>query len=192
MGCFMKANKISGYHMRMVWGNIRIPFVLMIVVLYVMESLSAVFAFSRSVQIDVAPFAFVFLINTDGVQFIIAACAVILFCNAPFEDESYQYMIFRAGKLSWGLGQIFYILKTSILYTACLAAAAMIPFLGHITWSNEWGKIWGTLGKTNAGAEFGVELSVSQNIIRQYEPVDALVISILLEFSYKRDESFQR
>lgn len=64
MGCFMKANKISGYHMRMVWGNIRIPFVLMIVVLYVMESLSAVFAFSRSVQIDVAPFAFVFLIVT--------------------------------------------------------------------------------------------------------------------------------
>ena len=58
----------------------------------------------------------------------------------------------------------------------------MIPFLGHITWSNEWGKIWGTLGKTNAGAEFGVELSVSQNIIRQYEPAYALVISILLEF----------
>ena len=45
--------------------------------------------------------------------------------------------------------QILFILKTSILYTACLAAASMIPFLGHITWSNEWGKIWGTLGKTN-------------------------------------------
>ena len=179
----MKANKISGYHMRMVWGNIRIPFVLMIVVLYVMESLSAVFAFSRSVQIDVAPFAFVFLINTDGVQFIIAACAVILFCNAPFEDESYQYMISRAGKLSWGLGQVFYIVKISILYMGCLVAATIMPFLGHINWANEWGKIWGTLGKTNAGAEFGVKLSVSQNIIRQYEPVDALAISILLEFS---------
>nr|WP_305142339.1 hypothetical protein [uncultured Acetatifactor sp.] len=179
----MKANKISGYHMRMVWGNIRIPFVLMIVVLYVMESLSAVFAFSRSVQIDVAPFAFVFLINTDGVQFIIAACAVILFCNAPFEDESYQYMISRAGKLSWGLGQVFYIVKISILYMGCLVAATIMPFWGHINWANEWGKIWGTLGKTNAGAEFGVKLSVSQNIIRQYEPVDALAISILLEFS---------
>ncbi|MEY8424888.1 hypothetical protein AALB52_19535 [Lachnospiraceae bacterium 38-14] len=44
---------------------------------------------------------------------------------------------------------ILFILKTSILYTACLAAASMIPFLGHITWSNKWGKIWGTLGKTN-------------------------------------------
>ncbi|MDE7022272.1 MAG: hypothetical protein K2P23_15420, partial [Lachnospiraceae bacterium] len=158
-------------------------FILMIVVLYVMEILSAVLAFSQSVHIDATPFAFVFLINNYRIQFVIAACAVNLFCNAPFEEESFQYMIFRAGKLSWGLGQIFYILKTSILYTACLAAASIIPFLGHITWSNEWGKIWGTLGKTNAGAEFGVELSVSQNIIRQYEPAYALVISILLEFS---------
>ena len=64
----------------------------------------------------------------------------------------------------------------SILYIACLTAATIIPFLGHIQWSNEWGKIWGTLGKTNAGAEFGVKLSVSRNIMRQYEPADALLI----------------
>ena len=183
MGCFMKANKVSRYNMRILWENVRIPFVLIIVVLYVIESLSAVLTFSQVMHIDVTPFAFVFLVNNYRIQFVIAACAVILFCNAPFEDESYQYMIFRAGKLSWGLGQILYILKTSILYIASLVIAAIIPFLGHITWSNEWGKIWGTLGKTNAGAEFGVELSVSQNIIRQYEPAYALVISILLEFS---------
>ena len=179
----MKANKVSNYNMRMLRENIRIPFILMIVVLYVMESLSAVLTFSRSVHIDITPFAFIFLVNNYEMQFVIAASAVILFCNAPFEDESYQYMISRAGKLSWGLGQILYILKMSFLYIACLAAATIVPFLGHITWSNEWGKIWGTLGKTNAGADFGVELSVSQNIIRKYEPVDALIISILLEFS---------
>ncbi len=183
MGCFMKANKVSRYNMRMLWENVRIPFVFIIVVLYVMESLSAVLTFSQVMHIDVTPFAFVFLVNNYRIQFVIAACAVILFCNAPFEDESYQYMISRAGKLSWGLGQILYILKTSILYIASLVIAAILPFLGHITWSNEWGKIWGTLGKTNTGADFGVKLSVSQNIIRQYKPVDALVISILLEFS---------
>lgn len=183
MGCFMKANKISRYNMRMMKENIRIPFILLITVLYVMESLAAVFTFSRTVHINVTPFAFVFLINNYRIQFIIAACAVILFCNAPFEDESYQYMISRAGKLSWGLGQILYIIKMSILYIGCLVAATMIPFLGHITWSNEWGKIWGTLGKTNAGEEFGVELTISPNIIQEYEPVHALILSILLEFS---------
>lgn len=183
MGCFMKANKVSRYNMRILWKNVRIPFILIIVVLYVMESLSAVLTFSRAMNIGVTPFAFVFLVNDYRIQFVIAACAVILFCNAPFEDESYQYMISRAGKLSWGLGQLLYILKMSIIYIASLVIAAILPFLGHITWSNEWGKIWGTLGKTNAGAEFGVELSVSQNIMRQYEPAYALVISILLEFS---------
>lgn len=183
MEYFMRANKVSRYHMRMILENVRIPFVFVTVMLYVAEVLSAVFRFSRSVQIGVTPFAFVFLINDSRVSFIIAACAVILFCNAPFEDESCQYMIARAGKLSWGLGQVLYILKISFFYVLCLAAAAIAPFPGHIKWSNEWGKIWGTLGKTNAGAKFGVQLSVSQNIMREYEPVDALVISILLEFA---------
>lgn len=183
MGFFMKANKVSRYNMRMMRENIRIPFILLIVVLYVIEMLSAVLAFSRSVHIDVTPFAFVFLVNNYRIQFIIAACAVILFCNAPYEDESYQYMISRAGRLSWGLGQVLYIIKMSVIYISSLFAATIIPFLGHITWSNEWGKIWGTLGKTNAGTEFGVGLSVSQNIIREYEPVNALIVSILLEFA---------
>ena len=63
MECFMKANKVSNYNMRMLRENIRIPFTLIVVVLYVMESLFAVLAFSRSVHIDVTPFAFVFVVK---------------------------------------------------------------------------------------------------------------------------------
>lgn len=181
MASIRKANQVSRYHMRMVLGNIRLPFVFGMVMLYVAEILSAVLRFSQSVQIDVTPFAFVFLINDYRVQFVIAVCAVILFCNAPFEDEACPYLIARAGKLSWGLGQILSICKISLCYVICLAAAAVVPFHGHIQWSNEWGKIWGTLGKTNAGTRFGVSLSVSQNVIRAYEPVHALAISMLLE-----------
>lgn len=183
MGLFIKANKVSRYNMKMMKENIRIPFLLLIVVLYVMENLSAVSTFSRIVHMDVTPFAFVFLINNFKIQFTIVACAVIIFCNAPYEDESFQYMISRAGRLSWGLGQVLYIIKMSVVYISSLLAATIIPFLGHITLSNEWGKIWGTLGKTNAGAEFGVELAVSQNIIREYKPINALIVSILLEFA---------
>lgn len=183
MGLFIKANKVSRYNMRMMKENIRIPFLLIIVVLYVMEHLSAIARFRQIVHIDVTPFAFVFLINNYKVQFIIAACAVILFCNAPYEDGAYEYMISRAGRLSWGLGQVLYIIKMSLVYISSLFAATILPFLGHIKWSNEWGKIWGTLGKTNAGAEFGVKLSVSPNIMREYEPINALMVSILLEFA---------
>ena len=67
MECFMKANKVSNYNMRMLRENIRIPFTLIVVVLYVMESLFAVLAFSRSVHIDVTPFAFVFIVNQENI-----------------------------------------------------------------------------------------------------------------------------
>lgn len=183
MECFMKADKVSRYNMKMIKENIRIPFLLLIVVLYVIETLSSVLTFSQVIQIDATPFAFVFLINNYRIQFIIAACSVILFCNAPYEDESYQYMVARSGRLSWGLGQVIYIIKMSVIYVSCLFAATIIPFLGHVKLSNEWGKVWGTLGKTNAGVEFGVGLSVSQNIMREYKPIDALFVSIVLEFA---------
>lgn len=183
MGLFIKANRISGYNMRMMRETIRTPFLFLMIILYAAENFSGVVLFSQSVHINATPFAFVFLVNNYQIQFAIAACAVILFCNAPFEDESYQYMISRAGKLSWGLGQVLYIVKMSAVYAGSLFAATILPFLGHMSWSNEWGKIWGTLAKTRAGAEFGVKISVSPNIIRDYVPVNALIISFLLEFA---------
>lgn len=182
MECFTRAVKVSKYHMRRMRKTARIPFLFLIAMLYVMGSLSPVLTFSCDVRIDVTPFAFVFVTNHYKTQFMIAACAVILFCNAPFEDSSYLYIVSRAGKRSWGLGMLLYILKLSTLYLCALIAATALPFIGHIKWSNEWGKIWGTLGKTDAGASYQADLSVSENIMREYEPLQALIISILLEF----------
>lgn len=183
MGLFIKAGKVSRYNMRMVTENLRIPMMLLIIALYLMENLSSISIFSERVNIDVTPFAFIFLVNNYNVQFIIVACAVVIFCNAPYEDESYQYMITRTGRLSWGLGQVFYIIKMSGMYVFCLVVSSLLPFVNRLQFTNEWGKIWGTLAKTDAGSQYGIELSVSQNIIRDYDPINALVITILLEFA---------
>ena len=183
MGHFIKANRISRHNLKMMKENIRIPFLLLLVVLYMADNLFPIVSFSRSVQIDATPYAFVFLINNYQIQFIITACTVILFCNAPFEDESYQYMITRAGRLSWGMGQVLYIVKMSAVYIGCLFAASILPFLGHLSWSDEWGKIWGTLAKGNVRAEYGIKMYAYSNIIRDYNPIQALGMSVLLEFA---------
>ena len=183
MGHFIKASKVSRYNMRMVTENLRIPMMLLIIALYLIEKLSSISTFCEVVNIDVTPFAFIFLVNNYSVQFVIAACAVVIFCNAPYEDESYQYMITRTGRLSWGLGQVLYIIKMSCIYVFCLIVASVLPFVNKLQLTNEWGKIWGTLGKTDAGRQYGIELSVSQNIMRDYDPINALVITILLEFA---------
>lgn len=182
MELFIKANRVSRYNLRMLYENIRIPIAIFVAMIYVMESLTDIASFSSIVNVKVTPYAFVFVINNYRVQFIIAACAIIIFGNAPYENETYRYMVSRSGKTAWGLGQVIYIIKMTLIYVAGIFAASIIPYITRIDFSGEWGKIWGTLGKTNAGTQYGIQLAVSPNIIANYTPLLALVISIILEF----------
>lgn len=169
--------------MRMLTENARILTVMLIVFLLVVQNLSSVLLFSKVVNISVTPYAFVFLVNDYICQFIIMAGAIMLFSNAPFEDEGYFYMIHRAGRASWAVGQMLYIVKLSLLYIGFLMVATVVPFIGHLQLDTEWGKIWGTLAKTDAGSQYGVGFSVSEFIVGKYTPVDALILSLLLEWA---------
>lgn len=183
MELFIKANRVSRYNMRMIIENARILTIMLIVFLFIVQNLSSVLLFSKSVNISVTPYAFTFLVNDYICQFIIIAGAVVIFSNAPFENEGHLYMFPRAGRISWGLGQIIYIFKMSLLYTIFLMATTVIPFVGHLKFDTEWGKIWGTLAKTGAGGEFGLNFSVSNFIISKYTPINALLLSLLLEWA---------
>lgn len=180
---FIKAGRISAYNMRMLTENIRIPVMIVIVFLFIVQNLSSVLLFSKSVDIPVTPYGFVFLVNDFTCQFVMIAGAVVIFSNAPFENDGHSYMLFRAGRLPWALGQVIYIFKMSTLYISSLAAATIIPFIGNLTFRAEWGKIWGTLAKTDEGSRFGLIFSIPESIIREYAPANVLLISILLEWA---------
>lgn len=123
MELFIKANRVSRYNLRMLYENIRIPIAIFVAMIYVMESLTNIASFSSIVNVKVTPYAFVFVINNYRVQFIIAACAIIIFGNAPYENETYRYMVSRSGKTAWGLGQVIYIIKMTLIYVAGIFAA---------------------------------------------------------------------
>ena len=169
--------------MRMLTENARILTVMLIVFLFIIQNLSSVLLFSKAVNISITPYAFVFLVNDYICQFIIMAGAVMLFSNAPFEDEGYFYMISRTGRTSWAVGQMLYIVKLSLLYIGFLIAATILPFIGHLQHDTEWGKIWGTLAKTDAGSQYGVGFSISEFIVGKYMPVNALLLSLVLEWA---------
>lgn len=78
MELFIKANRVSRYNLRMLYENIRIPIAIFVAMIYVMESLTNIASFSSLVNVKVTPYAFVFVINNYRVQFIIAACAIII------------------------------------------------------------------------------------------------------------------
>lgn len=183
MGCIVRGTHVFAVQLRRVTETIRIPFVLLLVACFLAQNLDAVVQFSKDVGLNVTPYAFVHLQNDYVCQFVMMAGAVIIFCDAPFEDNTYSYMVTRSGLVSWSIGQMLYIVCLSFLYILFLLLFSVLPFIGHIEFSGEWGKIWGTLAKTDTGTQYGLLFTVSEYMVSQYEPVPALLESVILEWA---------
>lgn len=183
MNCISKMLRSAVYHFRHITATVRIPVVLVMILLFIAENLRPVVLFSEKVGVPAAPYAFPHLTNDFICQMVMMAGAIILFCDAPFEENEYTYMLPRAGRFAWAGGQILYIISLSFLYVLFLLFASVVPFLGHIEMGSEWGKIWGTLAKTDAGAVFGITLNVTEYMVGHYTALAASVISFVLEWA---------
>ena len=182
MEALFRAGQVSIYILKKEFENSRIFMILVILALYLVDSLVPVLNFSRTVNIPATPYAFVFVINDVAFQVVIFAGLLGIFCDAPFEDDSYKYMLPRARKLGWSLGQILYILEVSFIYLVVIIGATIIPFIGNMCISERWGKIWGTLGRTSAGMEFCLNLGIANVVLESYRPLNAIILSFLLEY----------
>lgn len=180
--CFTKALRISIYNFRKTISSIRILAVLLMIACFIIQNMEAVVEFSSLVKIRVTPYAFPHMVNDYICQLVIMAGGVILFCNAPFEDEGYFYMLPRAGKMSWTLGQVMSIVGISLFYVLFLLGMTLLPIIGNVDFGNEWGKIWGTFAKTDAGIQVGLLFQVTEYMISHYNARYALLISVLLEW----------
>lgn len=183
MRCISKVWHISAYQIRKAFRTRRIIIVYMLLACFHFENLAPVSAFSHAVGIPVTPYAFVHMVNDFIYQLVIMAGVIVLFCDAPFEDESYYYRLPRAGTKGWAFGQILYIMVMAGIYELFLIAMSVVPLAGQLDFSGEWGKIWGTLAKTNAGVQFGQLFSVTDYIVSKYQPMEALFLSIALEWA---------
>lgn len=183
MSVYCSPFRIAAYQLRKMFSTSRVPVLMMLIAIYILQNLDAVRQFSISVDIPVTPFAFPHIVNDLTCQLVIMAGVAVLFCDAPFEDADYMYMVTRSGRSAWAIGQVLYILLAALAYVLFLWLMSIIPFLDRLDPTASWGKIWGTLVKTDAGSQFGLQFSVTEYLEINYDPVKASVISLLLEWS---------
>lgn len=178
-----KALRVAAYHFRHITATPRIAVVLIMEALFIWENLQGIAAFSASAGIPATPYAFPHLTNDFVCQLVMMAGVIIIFCDAPFRDEGFMYLLPRAGRCSWAAGQILYIVSMAFLYVLFLLFFSLLPLTGHLEPGCAWGKIWGTLAKTDAGAVFGIVLPVNEYMVTSYSAVEALVFSFVLEWA---------
>lgn len=109
---------------------------------------------------------------------------MLLFCDAPFCDEQQVQCLARCKTRTWICAQLLYVACLSAVYVIYWLLSMMLVIAQNADWQLEWGTVWNTLARTNAASQFGVSLECPFGLIRQYEPAESLLLSMLLKFAY--------
>ncbi len=183
MNPFHRAWKVFAYQMGRVNSSPRIPILFLIIGIYIYSTVEPVAYFARSVGIASTPWIFPHLTSDYICQMVFMAGVIFLFCDAPFTDESYSYIVSRSGRTAWSAGHVLYIAAMSLIYVFFIAGASVLPLLNSLQGSWHWGKVLGTLARTNAGRQYGMTFTVSNYLTGAYSPATAALYSFLLEWA---------
>ena len=160
-------------------GNLRITLLAAYILIFILRYFIPVLKFSADVGYGVRPYLFPHFVTDLFFQTVVMLGAVMLFCDAPFMDDSSPYVIVRSGRYPWACGQVIYILLASTAYVLFIFLLSIVIVLPRIEFGETWGKVIGTLCATNKGYEYGIGW-LSRGIFNVYTPAEAVGLSLLL------------
>lgn len=97
---------------------------------------------------------------------------VVLISDAPFRSRQQQFVLLRAGKRNWIMGQLLYIVVLSVVFTAALWFFSWVFLIPRVRWSLNWGPILTTVATRNLNLEI-VLMPVSYEIMMNVTPLAA-------------------
>lgn len=165
------------------WGtNYRMWMAAIIALIFIHSFTKGIGIFCAQVGISVSPWIYPFLYSDRYMKLLFFFPLILLFCDAPFVDDNQAYVILRAKRLTWGMGQITYIMIGSALYFLFLVFGTIVLNLPYMMFTGEWGKVLGTLANTNAAQVTGVTAIVSGHVINLFTPLQAMWFTFLLSW----------
>jgi hypothetical protein len=107
---------------------------------------------------------------------------MFLFSAFPRTDTAAAYLIFRARRSSWLLGQVFTTCVLTFLYCFMILVSSMLLCLGNAFFENHWSETATML--SFSPASFEVALTVMRKTVKLTTPYECAVQIFFLLFSY--------
>lgn len=110
----------------------------------------------------------------------------IIYINSdvPFMQQTNMYHVIRMGRKQWLWGQIGGILIRSVFLTVASVIITLLPFVGHMEFSNNWGRVIYTLASTRHMTEFymknDVEFVFSYEALQDFSPLELMGLVMVL------------
>ena len=151
----------------------RLYMILALLLLFSLQYTEQLFTFAEQMGYPVTPWLLPFLLTSVNGRFGIYFCAVLYFGNLFSTQPIEKYLLLRSGGRSYLLGKVFYIFAAALVYTVLAAVLPLLPYLGQIYWSNDWGMILGSYERL-ASYHPGNGIYISPLITQYLTPLQAM------------------
>lgn len=178
----MKSIRICIQNMRKWIGNSRIIVSLIVIFLFTYLYTKGLWKISDYTGEKISPYIFPFLTTYRYMKILYLFPVIMIFSDAPFIDSNQQFVMVRSGRLSWGIGQMLYIVVGSFCYTMFMLLSSIIVNIGHIQLDTSWGKGLILAATTNLTSALGIQydtVKVTGSIVRYYTPAQAMLWSFV-------------
>lgn len=178
----MKSIRICIQNMRKWIGNSRIIVSLIVILLFTYLYTKGLWKISDYTGEKLSPYIFPFLTTYRYMKILYLFPVIMIFSDAPFIDSNQQFVMVRSGRLSWGIGQMLYIVVGSFCYTMFMLLSSIIVNIGHIQLDTSWGKGLILAATTNLTSALGIQydtVKVTGSIVRYYTPAQAMLWSFV-------------
>lgn len=169
-------------------SNPRIYAVAALLLVFIGSELLPIRSFCLALHLPVTPWVFPFLMSDNVSLTFIMVGLVLIFCDAPFIDQSQPYVIVRSGRRNWFTGQILYIIQASGLYFLFIILVSIFYFIPILKFSGDWGKVLntfsmnGTQGVPMFQQQYNINLSFSRYLTANYLPIVATLLCLVLSW----------
>ena len=152
--------------------------ILGVMVVFAIWNLSGVLEYSMELGVRCTPWIYPHYFSVPLMWVVYGFLTIALFSDAPFHSTFSDFLQIRTGKRIWILGQCLFIAEASLCYSLAYFLLSVIMVLPRIIVLNRWGKLIELLA-SGSEAQGLTGISFMENIINEYTPVGATLLTIL-------------
>ena len=166
MSTLRKSLRICRLEFAALKRDVRFYLVLFLLLSLVLSYTNGLFSFSARIKTPVTPWLLPLQMVGNVNRMIVYGCAALFFSNLFRNRNADRSVLIRSGWRAVLLGKLLYVLLAAFLYCILYVAATLLPHIGRLYFSSEWGDVlqqWSEDGSLSVGMQIPGSLYVLQS-----------------------------
>lgn len=105
---------------------------------------------------------------------------MLILSDAPFYDQAQQYVLARARKMPWLVGQLLCVLAAAGIFLLALLAMQHLMLWNCLDYGRGWGRAINTLARTSMADGYGIHMPFSRDFMRLWSVRRCFALSMAL------------